>query len=106
MKPILKFEPDCSVLSAWCEICDHEITDAEMAMAYWCHEDYKHGLRAPLLAHKRCMSASSRDEEYACSMELSTYLVFLLQNVGLTGRKLTKAMRNAGLLSNYPVRHC
>ena len=100
MKLILKFEKDCSVPVVWCEVCDTEITDAGMAMVYWRTEAYRGGLHAPLLTHKRCMSARrSMDEEYVCSMELSTYLAFLLQNVGLTGAKLAQANRNAGLIS-------
>jgi len=31
-------------------------------------------------------------------MELSAYLAFLLQNVGLTGAKFDEAKRNAGLI--------
>jgi hypothetical protein len=100
MKLILKFDEDCSQPVAWCELCDTEITDAGMAMVYWHLEDYRKGLHAPLLTHKRCMSAQrSRDEDYSCSMELSTYLAFLLQNVGLNGAKFSEAMRNAGLIS-------
>jgi hypothetical protein len=49
MKLILKFEKDCSVPVAWCEVCNTEITDASMAMVYWRHEDYAKGLHAPLL---------------------------------------------------------
>jgi hypothetical protein len=102
MKLILKFEKDCSAPCVWCEICDTEITNAGMAMVYWRLEDYQQRLHAPLLVHKRCMSAGrSMDEEYLCSMELSTYLAFLLQNVGLTGPKLTEAIRNAGLISTF-----
>jgi hypothetical protein len=100
MRLILKFEKDCSVPCAWCEVCNTEITEAGLAMVYWRFEDYEQGLHAPLLVHKRCMSASrSMDERYLCSMELSTYLAFLLQNVGLTGAKLTEAIRNAGFIS-------
>jgi hypothetical protein len=100
MKLILKFEEDCSIPCAWCEVCDTEITEAGMAMVYWRFEDYKKGLHSPLLVHKRCMSASrSMDEDYICSMEFSTYLAFLLENVGLTGLQLAEAIRNAGLIS-------
>jgi hypothetical protein len=101
MKLLLKFEPDNSVPSAWCEMCATEITDAEEAMVYWRHEDYQQGLHAPFLAHKCCLGLSpSREEEYDCSMELQTYLAFLLKNVGLTGRKLTEAIQIAGLISS------
>ena len=97
MKLILKFEKDSTVPVAWCEVCNKEITDAELAMVYWRMEDYTKGLHAPLLVHKRCMPGQrARQEDYECSMELSTYLAFLLKNVGL---KLAKANRNAGLIS-------
>jgi|SRR5271166_2055478 len=98
MKLILKFEDNHSVPCAWCEVCDREITDAEMAMVYWRIEDYASRLHSPLLVHKQCMNASrSQDEAYACSMELTTYLVFL-QNTGLTGSRLNRAFRNAALM--------
>jgi hypothetical protein len=100
MKLILKFEQDCSVPCAWCEVCNTEITDAEMAMVYWHHEDYQQALHAPLLAHDHCMPWSRcMDEGYDCTMELPTYLAFLLKNVGLTGRKFTEAIQTAGLIS-------
>jgi hypothetical protein len=103
MKLVLKFEQDCSVPVAWCELCNTEITDALIAMVYWRLEDYKKDLFAPLLAHKRCMSASpSRDERYDCSMELSTYLAFLLTNIRLTGAKYRQAFQNAGLSQILP----
>src|SRR5215831_15872484 len=57
MNLTLKFEKDCSVPVAWCEVCNTEITDAGMAMVYWRAEAYRGGLHAPLLTHKRCMSA-------------------------------------------------
>jgi hypothetical protein len=66
----LKFEKDCSVPSARCEVCDTEITDAERAMVYWRWEDYQKEFHQPLLVHKPCMSARrSLDEDYALSME-------------------------------------
>ena len=100
MKFGLKFEKDFSVPSARCEVCDAEITDAEMAMVYWRWEDYQKEFHLPLLVHKRCMSARrSLDERYALSMELSTYLAFLLQNVGLSGAKWTEALDRSGLIS-------
>jgi hypothetical protein len=100
MKLLLKFEKDCSVPVAWCEVCNAEINDALMAMVYWRNEDYAKELHAPLLVHKRCMPAHRCDQEgYVCSMELSTYLAFLLQNVGLDGAKFNAAKRNAGLIS-------
>jgi hypothetical protein len=103
MKLLLKFEPDCSIPVAWCELCNCEITDASLAMVYWRPEDYKKTLFAPLLVHKRRMSASqSMDLRYECSMELSTYLAFLLRNVGLTGAKRQQVFRNAGLISTRP----
>jgi hypothetical protein len=99
MKLILKFEKGCSAPVAWCEVCETEITDASRAMVYWRDEDCRHGLSTPLLVHKRCMSArASLDERYDCSMELTTYLAFLLQNVGLSGTEFEEANRNAGLL--------
>ena len=102
MKIILKFEQDCSVPVAWCELCNTEITDAFAAMVYWHREDYAKGLHAPLLAHKSCMPSWRSDQPgYEClTMELSTYLAFLLKNVGLRGVKLTEANRNAGLISS------
>jgi hypothetical protein len=100
MKLVLKFEKDCSVPVAWCEVCNTEITDALYAMVYWRLEDYRKGLHAPLLVHKGCMSnQQSLETAYICSMEFSTYLAFLLQNVGLAGAKLAQANRNAGLIS-------
>jgi hypothetical protein len=100
MKFVLKFEEGYTAPCAWCEVCSCEITDAEMAMVYWCTQDYVKKLHAPLLVHKLCMSASrARDEDYDLSMELTTYLAFLLQNVGLAGPKLTEAIRNADLIS-------
>ena len=96
---ILKFEDNHSVPCAWCEVCDREIADAEMAMVYWRIEDYANRLHAPLLVHKQCMNANhARDEAYACSMELATYLVFLLKNTGLIGSRLNRAFRNAALI--------
>jgi hypothetical protein len=44
MKFALKFEEGYTVPCAWCELCDREITDAEMAMVYWRLEDYAKGL--------------------------------------------------------------
>jgi hypothetical protein len=100
MKLVLKFDPEYSIPVAWCEVCDTEITDAFMAMVYWRFKDYEKGVYAPLLVHERCMPAHRSDQEgYQCSMELSTYLAFLLQNIGLTGAKLKQANRNAGLIS-------
>jgi len=100
MKLILKFEKDCSRPVAWCEVCNTEITDAALAMVYWRFEDYDKALHAPLLVHKSCMSAyHSLDQEYLCSMELTSYLVFLLDNVGLKGAEFIAAKRNAGLIS-------
>lgn len=101
MKLILKFEKDCSSIpSTWCEVCSREITDAGMAMFYWRFSDYEEELHAPLLAHKRCMDSSrSRDGKYDCSMELSTYLAFLLQNVGLRGTKLNEAFESARIMA-------
>jgi hypothetical protein len=46
------------------------------------------------------MTASpAMDEDYVTSMELRTYLAFLLKNVDLSGPKLLKAKKNAGLIS-------
>ena len=59
MKLVLKFEKDCSVPVAWCEVCDTEITDAGMAMVYWRTEAYRGGLHAPLLTHKRSNAKKS-----------------------------------------------
>jgi hypothetical protein len=96
----LKFEKDFSVPCARCEVCDTEITDAVMAMVYWRCEDYQREFHLPLLVHKRCMSARrSLDERYELSMELSTYLAFLLQNAGLSGDKWINALDRAGLIS-------
>ena len=100
MKFGLKFEKDCSVPSARCEVCDTEIINAEMAMVYWRWEDYQQEFHQPLLVHKGCMSARrSMDERYALSMELSTYLVFLVQNFGLSGAKWKRAVNRASLTS-------
>jgi hypothetical protein len=30
MKFVLKFEKDCTIPAAWCEVCNTEITDAEL----------------------------------------------------------------------------
>ncbi len=94
----LRFERDCTVPCIWCELCTEEITDATMAMVYW--QDYRRAVDRPLVVHKRCMSGSmSRELAYPLSMELSTYLAFLLQNVGLGDvKKLQVAIRNAGLM--------
>jgi hypothetical protein len=100
MKFGLKFEKDCSIPCARCEVCGEEITDAERAMVYWRWEDYQKEFHQPLLVHKRCMSARrSLDERYALSMELSTYLAFLVQNLGLSGAKWKRAVNRAGLTS-------
>jgi hypothetical protein len=100
MKFGLKFEKNYSVPSARCEVCDTEVTDAEMAMVYWRREDYEQEFHMPLLVHKRCMSARrSLDERYELSMELSTYLVFLVQNLGLSGAKWARALDRVGLIS-------
>jgi hypothetical protein len=81
---------------ACCELCDAEITEAEMAMVYWRSEDYHNEIHVPLLAHKHCMSTRPLvDECYRCSIELSTYLVFLLQNVGLSAKAFARGLRAA-----------
>ncbi len=98
MNFVLKFEKDLSTPVACCELCGTEITDAELAMVYWRREDYQQELHAPLLVHKRCMRGRpAREERYELSMELMTYLAFLLQNVGMTGEKLARAFNLAGL---------
>jgi hypothetical protein len=100
MKFGLKFETDCSVPRARCEVCDAEITNAGITMVYWRWEDYQQEFHQPLLVHKPCMSARrSLDEDYALSMKLSTYLAFLLQNLGLSGAKWKRAVNLAGLTS-------
>src|SRR6516225_5796302 len=82
VKLILHFTRHCSEPVAWCELCNSEITNAGSAMLYWRPQDYQKHLHAPLLAHKQCMAARpSLDEHYPCSMELITYLGFLLANV-------------------------
>jgi hypothetical protein len=100
MKLILKFENGCSAPVAWCEVCNTQITDAFLAMVYWRTEDYRRGFSTPLLVHKRCMSASqSLEERYDYSMELTSYLAFLLKNVGLgSSARLEQATRNAELV--------
>jgi hypothetical protein len=85
MKLMLKHEDDLTVPVAICQLCDREIDDAEGAMLFWRLEDAPaEGYWNPLLAHKRCMAANRAfDDEYVGSMELETFMEFLLQNVGM-----------------------
>ena len=72
---------------------------------YWRREDYEQEFHQPLLVHQRCMSARrSLDERYELSMELSTYLAFLVQKLGLSGAKWARALDRADLSSTIEKR--
>lgn len=88
----IQHEKGKTVVMAICDKCRKEIIDAEKGLVLW---KFDEGPINYILAHK----GSCDDRRYQCSMELNTFLFYLLHNTGMTKEKLREAKRRATFLS-------
>lgn len=81
-----------------CDVCGKQIKDPQMALVIWNPENVNRFL---FVCKCECDKVGTRrlDCIHSNSIELGTWMIYLLNNIGLTGRKFKDSVRCAAILS-------
>jgi hypothetical protein len=98
----IKHEDELSQPIICCDVCNKEITNAQLAMVYWNDKwsitNEHEGVFKVLVMHKGCnRKIDSQQTRLPYSMELQTFMMYLLNNCGLSGKNFEDAQQIAQL---------